>query len=298
MLALGLTASGVVVSGGLVYANYDPSFRVKVNDYIPGFAGAADYVADRWLDVVDYFKSKTSSSVDKQSDKSELVFSENKPTEDPLAKIKLPDSAPKSKEAGPVKPPSGESSPGVAKETEKVAAQKKDEPQKSKKKETPSAQKKKEPDQPTTKKEPEQSAVKKSTSTNQEKKEPVQFATKKETSPVQDKKRPEKSPAKKETPPTQKKETQPSKAKKEGGTTDKKPSQQAPPKTSPAVATQPPKPEPSSTTAKEVAAPSSSSKGEELKKPATSPSPPVESTTKEIEGKDQGKPKPRPKEVT
>ena len=160
MLILGLTASGVAVSGGLVYANYDPIFREKVNDYIPGFAGAADYVADKWIDFVDYFNLRSKVSTDSSTNK-------------PLVKTEKPDSVSKEKKTVPVKTIStGESSTNSFQETTTKKT---------------SAKKKQESQQQSKKNEAHQPATNKETKSSQKTKERQQ---KKEMMPIQEKKEP------------------------------------------------------------------------------------------------------------
>ena len=43
----------VVVGGGLAYANYDPVFKLKIDQYMPGFAKLADSAADSYVTLVD-----------------------------------------------------------------------------------------------------------------------------------------------------------------------------------------------------------------------------------------------------
>ena len=45
-----LTTSGLVVGGALAYASYDPVFKNKVDEMVPGFAQWADTVADLFVD--------------------------------------------------------------------------------------------------------------------------------------------------------------------------------------------------------------------------------------------------------
>lgn len=48
-----ITASGLAVGGALVYANYDPVFKNRVNEYVPGFAQLADTAADLIVNRMD-----------------------------------------------------------------------------------------------------------------------------------------------------------------------------------------------------------------------------------------------------
>ena len=62
-LLYGVSTTGLVVGGSLVYGNYDPSFRYKVDGYIPGFAGVVDLAADKWVELVDKIKPRSSDKV-------------------------------------------------------------------------------------------------------------------------------------------------------------------------------------------------------------------------------------------
>ena len=68
VLVYGLSTTGLVVGGSLTYANYDPSFRYKVEEYIPGFASLADFAADKWVDMVDTIKPRSTDKVGLKKD--------------------------------------------------------------------------------------------------------------------------------------------------------------------------------------------------------------------------------------
>ena len=61
VLVYGLGAGSLVVGGSLAYANYDPAFRNQVSDYVPAFGTASDYVADKWVELVDAVRPQSSS---------------------------------------------------------------------------------------------------------------------------------------------------------------------------------------------------------------------------------------------
>lgn len=83
----GVTTAGVVVGSSLVYANYNPSFRYKVDEYIPRFASLADRAADKWIEVVDRIKPKQS---DKVSLKKEIEKTEGSEKSTPSVVVSAP----------------------------------------------------------------------------------------------------------------------------------------------------------------------------------------------------------------
>ena len=68
MLVYGVSATGMVLGTSLVLANYNSSFRFKVDEYIPGFARSADFAADKWVQVVDAVKPKSTDNVGLRKD--------------------------------------------------------------------------------------------------------------------------------------------------------------------------------------------------------------------------------------
>lgn len=68
-LVYGVSTAGLVIGGSLVYANNNPSFRNKADEYVPGFARLADFAADKWVHVSDTVKP---TSVDKVGLKKDL----------------------------------------------------------------------------------------------------------------------------------------------------------------------------------------------------------------------------------
>ena len=68
-LVYGVSTAGLVIGGSLVYANYNPSFRNKADEYVPGFARLADFAADKWVNVSATVKP---TSVDKVGLKKDL----------------------------------------------------------------------------------------------------------------------------------------------------------------------------------------------------------------------------------
>ena len=69
MTAYTITASGLIVGGVLTYANHDPVFKNKVEEYVPGFAQVADRAADMYVGLVDSGRSRGGTSGDKRGDK-------------------------------------------------------------------------------------------------------------------------------------------------------------------------------------------------------------------------------------
>ena len=67
-LVYGMSTAGLVVGGSLVYASYNPSFRNKANEYVPGFARLADFAAGIWVGVSDAIKQKTAGKVGMKKD--------------------------------------------------------------------------------------------------------------------------------------------------------------------------------------------------------------------------------------
>ena len=63
VLIYGASTTGLVIGGSLVYANYNPSFRYRADEYIPGFAQLADFAADKWVDIIDTIKPKPTEKV-------------------------------------------------------------------------------------------------------------------------------------------------------------------------------------------------------------------------------------------
>ena len=53
-----VVASGVVTIGVLSYANYNPVFKNRVNETIPGFSALVDEAADVYVSIKDYFNPK------------------------------------------------------------------------------------------------------------------------------------------------------------------------------------------------------------------------------------------------
>ena len=64
----GLSTTGLFVGGSLAYGNYNPSFRYKVDEYIPGFAHLVDRAADKWVEVVDAIQPQSSDKVGLKTD--------------------------------------------------------------------------------------------------------------------------------------------------------------------------------------------------------------------------------------
>ena len=64
----GVSTAGLMIGGSLVYANYNPSFRYKIDKYIPGFAGLADFAADKWVDIIDTIKPNSTEKVGLKKD--------------------------------------------------------------------------------------------------------------------------------------------------------------------------------------------------------------------------------------
>ena len=48
-----VAGAGLVLGGSIVYANYDPVFKNRLDQYIPGFGSLADSAADMYVGVVD-----------------------------------------------------------------------------------------------------------------------------------------------------------------------------------------------------------------------------------------------------
>ena len=63
VLAYGISTTGIVLGGSLIYANYNPSFRYKIGEYIPGFGKLADVSADKWVHIVDIIKPRPSDKI-------------------------------------------------------------------------------------------------------------------------------------------------------------------------------------------------------------------------------------------
>ena len=62
-----VTAGSIVAfGGGLVYANYDPVFKLKVDQYVPGFTKLADSAADSYVALVDSVGLGKKKSEDKE----------------------------------------------------------------------------------------------------------------------------------------------------------------------------------------------------------------------------------------
>ena len=51
-----MSTAGLMIGGSLVYANHNPLFRSKADEYVPGFARLADFAADKWATVKDTVK--------------------------------------------------------------------------------------------------------------------------------------------------------------------------------------------------------------------------------------------------
>lgn len=76
-VAIGAGVAGGAAAGGmLVYANYDPVFRNKVDEKIPGFASCSDKASDVWVDMTDYFNPKPGDH--KKKEEGKFVYEHSK----------------------------------------------------------------------------------------------------------------------------------------------------------------------------------------------------------------------------
>ena len=75
VLLYGVTGTGVCAAATVAYANYDPAFKNRVNEYVPGFGKLSDFVADKWVSISGPNRQKGSSDVaGLGSRKQEVVF--------------------------------------------------------------------------------------------------------------------------------------------------------------------------------------------------------------------------------
>lgn len=63
LLLYGVAGAGVGTAVTVAYANYDPIFKNRVNEYIPVFGQLSDSVADKWVSLSDSRRQKGSSDV-------------------------------------------------------------------------------------------------------------------------------------------------------------------------------------------------------------------------------------------
>lgn len=53
LITYAVAGSGLVLGGTIVYANYDPVFKNRLDQYVPGFASLSDSAADTYVALVD-----------------------------------------------------------------------------------------------------------------------------------------------------------------------------------------------------------------------------------------------------
>lgn len=68
-----MAISGTAAGGVLAYGNYNPVFRNRVDQIVPGFGALSDKAADVWVNVTDYFNPKPVGT----KKKDELVIEHN-----------------------------------------------------------------------------------------------------------------------------------------------------------------------------------------------------------------------------
>lgn len=72
VLLYGVTGTGICAAATVAYANYDPVFKNRVSEYVPGFGRLSDSVADKWLSISGSDRQKGSSNVGLGSKKQEV----------------------------------------------------------------------------------------------------------------------------------------------------------------------------------------------------------------------------------
>ena len=105
LLLYGTAATGIAIAGTLVYANYNPAFRSKVDAYVPGFAATSDFAADRYVDLVDYVSSKRNPGSGKDLRVQVVV---EPPKEDPFQRLARRKEREKERETDSVPSPTAE----------------------------------------------------------------------------------------------------------------------------------------------------------------------------------------------
>ena len=76
-LVYGVSTAGVVIGGSIVYANYNPSFRNKANEYVPGFARLANFAA-KWVGASNMVKPTPVHGVGLKKDLGSKLDSDHK----------------------------------------------------------------------------------------------------------------------------------------------------------------------------------------------------------------------------